>query len=298
MHAHLYVLGPLRDRLSSAGLAPASAADFPTLRSPPLADCSLCIRRTLKEFKLECPACRAPGTEADLKPNHGLEAVVGAFRAARSRLLTCARLGRDAEAAANATPPPAPAPPDEDEVLEPPRSPDERAIIEFAAELQDRCPESFGTFSEYAENADRGRESGCRAGGRWGGDPFSWSRVLTPEWFLRGVDQDSLSAAVVTRPPLFDTYSHSYVRNSSESRGDGAGFPPGILFYSAFFTSVWLWIYAASVLVSRVLLQMNSGVGFLLRVTDVERQPFRSMGFVSVIIVSVLFALGLPLVLL
>jgi len=30
----------------------------------------------------------------------------------------------------------------------------------------------------------------------------------------------------------------------------------------------------------------------------VERQPFRSMGFVSVIIVSALFALGLPLVLL
>ena len=46
------------------------------------------------------------------------------------------------------------------------------------------------------------------------------------------------------------------------------------------------------------LLRMNNGVGFLLRVTDVERQPFRSMGFVSVIIVSVLFALGLPLVLL
>ena len=37
---------------------------------------------------------------------------------------------------------------------------------------------------------------------------------------------------------------------------------------------------------------------FLLRVTDVEKQPFRSMGFVSVIIVSALFGLGLPLVLL
>ncbi len=72
----------------------------------------------------------------------------------------------------------------------------------------------------------------------------------------------------------------------------------GVFFSSAFFTSVWLWLYAASVLVSRVLLRMNSGVGFLLRVTDVERQPFRSMGFVSVIIVSVLFALGLPFVLL
>ena len=43
---------------------------------------------------------------------------------------------------------------------------------------------------------------------------------------------------------------------------------------------------------------MNSGVRFLLRVTDVERHPFRSMGFVSVIIVSVLFTLGLSLVLL
>ena len=41
----------------------------------------------------------------------------------------------------------------------------------------------------------------------------------------------------------------------------------------------------------------STDVGFLLRVTDVERQSFRSMGFVSVIIVSGLFALGLPLVL-
>lgn len=72
----------------------------------------------------------------------------------------------------------------------------------------------------------------------------------------------------------------------------------GIGMVSTFFTSAWLWLYAASVLISRVLLRMNSGVGFLLRVTDVERQPFRSMGFVSVILVSVLFALGLPLVLL
>ena len=38
---------------------------------------------------------------------------------------------------------------------------------------------------------------------------------------------------------------------------------------------------------------MNDGVGFLLRVTDVERQPFRSMGFVNVIIASAMFALGL-----
>lgn len=82
-------------------------------------------------------------------------------------------------------------------------------------------------------------------------------------------------------------------------RGWGlAGFPPGVFLYSAFFTSAWLWLYAAAALVSRLLLRMNSGVGFLLRATEVERQPFRSIGFVSVLIVSGLFLLGLPLVVL
>jgi len=186
----------------------------------------------------------------------------------------------------------------EDEVLEEPRSPDEWAIREFATELQDRCPQSFGTIREANDNIDLLKRNGCWQGRRWDGDSFSWDRALMPEWLLRGVDQDSLSAVLVTRPPLFNAYSHSYVKYQSEWRGDGAGFPPGVLFYSAFFTSIWLWLYAASVLVSRVLLRMNSGVGFLLRVTDVEKQPFRSMGFVSVILVSCLFALGLPLVLL
>ncbi len=44
--------------------------------------------------------------------------------------------------------------------------------------------------------------------------------------------------------------------------------------------------------------QGREGRGSVGLVTDVEKQPFRSMGFVSVIIVSALFALGLPLVLL
>lgn len=73
--------------------------------------------------------------------------------------------------------------------------------------------------------------------------------------------------------------------------------PLGIFFYSAFFTSAWLWLYAASVLISHILLKMNNGLGFLLRVTDVQEHPFRSVGFVSVLIVSGLFALGLPFVL-
>jgi hypothetical protein len=69
-------------------------------------------------------------------------------------------------------------------------------------------------------------------------------------------------------------------------------------FYSAFFTSVWLWIYGLAALVSQLLVRIGSGAGFLLRLTDIEDQPFRSMGFTAVVLVSVGFLIGLPFVLL
>lgn len=62
---------------------------------------------------MECPACRAPGEESDLKPNHALEVVVGAYRAARTGLLAAARRAQQplppptsvAAAATDPTPP-------------------------------------------------------------------------------------------------------------------------------------------------------------------------------------------------
>lgn len=51
-------------------------------------------------------------------------------------------------------------------------------------------------------------------------------------------------------------------------------------------------------MLSGVLVRMSDGVGFLLRVNDVERQPFRSMGFTTVIVTTRLCLLLLPLVLL
>jgi len=98
-----------------------------------------------------------------------------------------------------------------------------------------------------------------------------------------------------------DALSRIWGEDVDEASGKGlvtVGLPFGIFFYTAFFTSAWLWLYAASLLVSRALSRMNNGVGFLLSATDVEKHPLRSIGFVSVIIVSGLFLLGLPLVLL
>ncbi len=50
------------------------------------------------------------------------------------------------------------------------------------------------------------------------------------------------------------------------------GFPIKVAFLSAFSTSAWL--YVGAVHAARFLLRMNSGVGVLLRATDLERQPF------------------------
>jgi hypothetical protein len=134
------------------------------------------------------------------------------------------------------------------------------------------------------------------------GTPSDSTRATT-EWRQymgdwRVVNWDSLRGRIWQMPK--DWKLSTGVLGSGRTMSDEMiieGFPLGIFFYSAFFTSIWLWLYVLAVFVSRVLLRMNSGVGFLLRASDVEQHPFRSMGFVSVLIVTVLFLAGLPLVL-
>ena len=125
------------------------------------------------------------------------------------------------------------------------------------------------------------------------------------------IDDRSFERWPLLQPPeVGTTYSGGYPVRSVEQDASAPGgrvvtmepgdmgLPFGLFFYSAFFTSIWLWLYVAAVTLSRGLLRMNNGVGLLIRVTDVEQQPFRSIGFVCVIVASAAFALGLPLVLL
>lgn len=96
---------------------------------------------------------------------------------------------------------------------------------------------------------------------------------------------------------LSDSYrsivNESFFRELSEP---GFGANLGLLFITTFFTSIWLWLYIVASWLSQILLRLNNGVGFLLKVVDVEQQPLRSIGFVSILLVSFFFILGLPLV--
>ncbi len=72
----------------------------------------------------------------------------------------------------------------------------------------------------------------------------------------------------------------------------------GIFFYSTFLTSVWLWFYLAAGAAVRVAGGFNVGLRWLRGFTDLDEQPFRSLGFAAVLITTLTFLAGIPLILL
>ena len=63
--------------------------------------------------------------------------------------------------------------------------------------------------------------------------------------------------------------------------------PPGIIFYSTFFTSFWIWLYGLSGLAVRFCKPFSRGVRLARRFFDIDDQPLRSLGFVSILLVAV-----------
>lgn len=66
-------------------------------------------------------------------------------------------------------------------------------------------------------------------------------------------------------------------------------FTLGICLYSTFFTSVWVWLYALSGATVKLLTHFGVGVGGLKNVLDIDEKPIRSLGFVSMLLVTVVF---------
>jgi len=67
--------------------------------------------------------------------------------------------------------------------------------------------------------------------------------------------------------------------------------PPsiGIFFYSTFFTSVWVWLYALSGAIVKLVTYLGVGVKYFKRFFDIDNQPFLCLGVVSMIIVSLIY---------
>lgn len=55
----------------------------------------------------------------------------------------------------------------------------------------------------------------------------------------------------------------------------------GIFLWTTYFTSVWLWLYALSVLIVRTMTRLSRGAAFLRDHLNIEEKPLSSMGFVA-----------------
>jgi hypothetical protein len=71
--------------------------------------------------------------------------------------------------------------------------------------------------------------------------------------------------------------------------GDTSVPPAGIWFYSTFFTSVWVWLYALSGAAIKLVELLGIGLARLRSVLDVDQKPLLSLGVMSMVLVSLAF---------
>jgi|ERR1700676_1502257 len=65
--------------------------------------------------------------------------------------------------------------------------------------------------------------------------------------------------------------------------------PASSLFFATFFTSVWAWLYALSVALVKGANYFSVGVKTLERFLDIDEKPIRSLGLVSMAVVTILY---------
>jgi len=66
----------------------------------------------------------------------------------------------------------------------------------------------------------------------------------------------------------------------------------GIYLYTTFFTSVWIWFYAGSGFLIKLIVRGGIFLSFFRKHLNIEEQPFRSMGFVLIILISFAYLIG------
>ena len=65
-----------------------------------------------------------------------------------------------------------------------------------------------------------------------------------------------------------------------------------VFLYSTFFTSIWVWLYALSGFLERIVNQSKMILNFLKDHLSIEDKPLRSMGFISGIILTFIYLAG------
>lgn len=84
---------------------------------------------------------------------------------------------------------------------------------------------------------------------------------------------------------VYDFVSHGIFLDATNYRG----VPFGVWFYSTFFTSVWVWLYAISGLVVKLAGYLSIGFNRLKWFLDIENKPLQSLGIISMVLVTLIY---------
>lgn len=68
---------------------------------------------------------------------------------------------------------------------------------------------------------------------------------------------------------------------------------PAIFIYSTYFTSLWVWLYTISGLVLKLFRLFDPGINFFRKVFDIENKPLRSIGYVSALLITLIYVIAL-----
>lgn len=101
--------------------------------------------------------------------------------------------------------------------------------------------------------------------------------------------------------PQFDNFSLDYFENAfslsfadsefQDGRARSIALMNGISIYTSLFTSIWIWFFALSGASLKVVQKLQIGINFLKRILDIKNEPFKAMGFTSIIFVSFIYLL-------
>lgn len=88
--------------------------------------------------------------------------------------------------------------------------------------------------------------------------------------------------------------SHYY---SAATFSQGEFWYVSIFLYSTFFTSVWVLLYASSTIMIKATLSFKYVNNIFVRHWDIDGKPVKYIGLMSIIIVTIIFAIGAPFIL-
>ena len=75
----------------------------------------------------------------------------------------------------------------------------------------------------------------------------------------------------------------------------GIYFPYGLFIASAFFTSIWLWLYLIASIVFRIVTIPKETLKITKKIFDIEKEPIKCLGQLIIVIIIIIYTIKLML---